>query len=505
MFMTTHDCRRRGSLPKENSRPPVLYELNTWVWLHGLGVKYGRTVDLSSVPAEEWDALADLDCDSVWLMGVWQRSPVGRQIALELPDLIAECHRILPDFTEDDLPGSPFSVKSYTVDERLGNLATARAELASRGLRLILDFVPNHVAPDHQWIFEHPEFFVKGDEQKLKTLPSEYFEANGAVIAYGRDPNFPPWTDTAQLNVFSPKLREGALDTLRHIAAQCDGVRCDMAMLLLNDVFSKTWGEAAGPIPEAEYWIELINGVREVHRNFLFIAEAYWDLESSLQQLGFDYCYDKRLYDRLVHDDARSVRDHLAADLSYQNRLIRFIENHDEARAAAVLPPSRLRAAAVAIASLPGATLYYEGEFSGARIHIPVQLGRAPDEPCDAELAHFYAGLRRCAHEMKSSDALWQLCEAQGWPDNQSADQLLSWTWQDEDRRFLVVINYADAPAQARLHLPWADENTTQWRLRDLLSGETFERDAAEMKRDGLYIARDGWGYHLLTFDVQQN
>ena len=106
---------------------------------------------------------------------------------------------------------------------------------------------------------------------------------------------------------------------------------------------------------------------------------------------------------------------------------------------------------------------------------------------------------------MKSPDALWQLCEAQGWPDNQSADQLLSWTWHDEDRRFLVVINYADAPAQARLHLPWADENTTQWQLRDLLSGETFERDAAEMKRDGLYVARDGWGYHLLTFDVQQN
>ena len=168
------------------------------------------------------------------------------------------------------------------------------------------------------------------------------------MIACGRDPYFPPWTDTAQLNAFSPKLREAALDTLRHIATQCDGVRCDMAMLLLNSVFSKTWGEAAGSIPEAEYWTELINGVRQVHRNFLFIAEAYWDLESSLQQLGFDYCYDKRLYDRLVHDDAKSVRDHLAADLSYQNRLIRFLENHDEvtsrrgaaAETACARPPS---------------------------------------------------------------------------------------------------------------------------------------------------------------------
>lgn len=505
MFVKTHDCRKRWSLPKESSRQPVLYELNTWVWLHGLGVKYGRRIDLSSVPGEEWDALADLDCDAVWMMGVWQRSPVGRQIALAHSDLIAECRRILPDFIEDDLPGSPFSVKNYTVDARLGSLGAARAELASRGLRLILDFVPNHVARDHDWIFNHPEFFVQGDQHKLKTLPDEYFEAGDAVIACGRDPFFPPWTDTAQLNAFSPELRETAFDTLQHIVKQCDGVRCDMAMLLLNSIFSKTWGGQAGSIPEAEYWTELISGVRQVNREFLFIAEAYWDLESTLQQLGFDFCYDKRLYDRLVHDDAKSVRDHLGADLSYQQKLIRFLENHDEVRAAAALPPDRLRAAAVAIASLPGATLYDQGEFCGARIHLPVQLGRAPVEPCDQDLAGFYARLRCCTHEMKSSDGRWQLCEAQGWPDNQSANQLLSWTWQDDDRRFLVVINYAGAPAQARVYLPWAHENARRWRMRDLLSGETFERDAAEMRRDGLYVARAGWGYHVLTFEAQQN
>jgi hypothetical protein len=499
-------CRRRWTSANENSRrPPVIYELNTWVWLRGLRGKYGRWIDLSSVPAEEWNSLADLDCDAVWLLGVWQRSPAGRQIALELSDLIAECRRILPDYTEDDLPGSPFSIKSYTVDPRLGDLAVARAELASRGLRLILDFVPNHVARDHDWIFKHPEFFIKGDEHKLTIFPDEYFEAGGSVIACGRDPYFPPWTDTAQLNVFSPKLRKAALDTLRHIATLCDGVRCDMAMLLLNSIFSKTWGETAGPIPEAEYWTELINGVRQVHREFLFIAEAYWDLESTLQQLGFDYCYDKRLYDRLMHDDAKSVRDHLGADLNYQKKLIRFLENHDEVRASAVLPPDRLRAAAVAVATLPGATLYDEGEFCGARIHLPVQLGRSPVEPCDHGLADFYALLRCCAREIKSADGLWRLCKAEGWPDNQSADQLLSWTWQSEGRRFLVVLNYADAPAQARLHLPWADEITTRWRLRDLLSGETFERDATEMKRDGLYVARNGWGYHLLAFEAQLN
>jgi hypothetical protein len=396
-------------------------------------------------------------------------------------------------------------VQDNSVDPHLGDLSAARAELARRGLRLILDFVPNHVARDHAWVFQHPEYFIRGDNQKLRTHPEQYFAANDAVIACGRDPYFPPWTDTAQVNAFSPALRQAALSTLRHIATLCDGVRCDMAMLLLNRVFSKTWEGQAGPIPRIEYWTELIGGVRELHRDFLFIAEAYWDLESTLQQLGFDYCYDKRLYDRLVHDDAKSIRDHLAADLSYQNRLIRFLENHDEPRAATVLPPGRLRAAALAVATVPGATLYYEGQFCGARLHLPVQLGRARVEPCDQELAQFYTLVRRCAYDMKSSNARWQLCEPRGWPDNQSANQLLSWTWRDERRRFLVVINYSGAPAQARVFLPWAEETSIRWRLRDLLSGEAFERDAAELKREGLYVARDAWGLHVLSFESQQN
>src|SRR5690242_18762481 len=290
MFATTHDCKPRLKLRTETEPAPVIYELNTWVWLQGLQAKYGRPIDLSSVPAEEWDALADLNCNAVWLMGVWQRSPAGRQIALDHAGLMAECRRILPDFTEDDLPGSPFSVKSYTVDPHFGSLPAAREELAKRGLRLILDFVPNHVARDHNWALQHPEFFIQGDERKLKSAPNNYFNAGGAVIACGRDPYFPAWTDTAQLNAFSPKLRAAALDTLRNIAAQCDGVRCDMAMLLLNDVFTRTWGDAAGPVPQTEFWAELINGVRQVHRDFLLIAEAYWERESNLQQLGFDYC-----------------------------------------------------------------------------------------------------------------------------------------------------------------------------------------------------------------------
>jgi hypothetical protein len=501
----THDCKPRLKPDNANQRSLIVYEVNTWVWLQSLRVKYGRWIDLGSVPAKEWDALADMHCNAIWLMGVWQRSQEGRRIALEQRGLIAECRRILPDFTEDDVPGSAFSIKSYTVDSRLGSLGAARAELAQRGLRLILDFIPNHVGHDHDWVFRHPEFFIRGDIAKLNESPDGYFEADGSIIACGRDPFFPAWTDTAQLNAFSPQLREAALETLQHIAAQCDGVRCDMAMLLLNDVFSKTWGDLAGPPPQCEFWTEMIGGVRQVNRDFVFIAEAYWDRESDLQQLGFDYCYDKRLYDRLVHDDAQSVRDHLAADISYQERLIRFLENHDEARAAQALPRNRMQAAAVVVATTPGATLYHQGQFCGAHIHVPVQLGRRPVEPCDENLANFYSRLRSCAEMMKAPGAIWRTCEALGWADNRSAGQLLAWTWQTGDQRFLIVINYGDGPAQARLRLPWSEQTSGAWLLRDLMSGERFERDALEMQRDGLYVARDAWEYHVLAFESRKN
>ncbi|MFZ0592480.1 MAG: alpha-amylase family glycosyl hydrolase [Bryobacteraceae bacterium] len=480
---------------------PVIYEINTFVWLQQLSGKYGRRIDLTNVPSVEWDAIGKLECDAVWLMGVWQRSPAGRKVALGLPDLISEFGRILPGFTADDIPGSAYSIKAYEVDERLGSVGEAREQLRQRGLKLILDFVPNHVATDHAWVTEHPEYFVQASERELAAAPENYFSAAGNVLAYGRDPYFPPWTDTAQVNVFAPGYRKAALDTLREISTQCDGVRCDMAMLLLTDIFKKTWGDAAGAMPKSEYWTELIQGVRRSRPDFLFIAEAYWDLEWNLQQLGFDYCYDKRLYDRLIHDDAAAIRAHLGADLQYQNKLIRFLENHDEKRAAAALAPARHRAAAVSIATLAGAILYYDGQFCGSKLKIPVQLGRAPVERCDESFSEFYSQIRHITKTVKSGDATWKLCTAEGWSDNETARNLLSWCWEGPGGRFLVVINFAGASSQGRVRLPWANLAGKQWRVSSLVGSDVFERDGTELRSDGFYVGLEPWQYYVLRFE----
>ncbi len=364
---------------------------------------------------------------------------------------------------------------------------------------MILDYVPNHVAPDHPWLTERPDVFITGTEDDLAAQPRAFVRTPGGIVANGRDPYFPPWPDVVQLNAFSEGLREAVAETLLSVAAQCDGMRCDMAMLMTNDVFARTWGERAGPRPSEEYWPGLIGAVKAEHPDLMFIAEAYWDMEWTLQQQGFDFCYDKRLYDRLAHESAGSVRSHLQADDAYQERLIRFIENHDEPRAAATFGPGKARAAAVAFSTLEGARLFHDGQLDGAEVHIPVFLDRGPDEPSDPALHAFYAALLSAIADSGLRAAAWQLCEATGWPDNDSYLQLLTWCWRGNDSRHLAIINYSDGPVQARVHLPWDDIAGRGWTLADRLGDERFDRDGNELAADGLYVGLDAWQSYLLV------
>ena len=453
-----------------------VYEINTWPWLAGLGV-----ASLADVPGAVWDEL--IGFDAVWLMGVWERSPAGLGIARSNQGLQREFRAALPDLSDRDIVGSPYCVRRYEVDQHLGGrdgLAAARSDLAQRGIKLILDYVPNHVAPDHPAVTEHPDWFINGTPEDLANDPGSWFAAGDRVIARGRDPYFPPWPDVAQLNAFHPGLRAATLSTLRDIAAQCDGVRCDMAMLVFNDIFAGTWGDRAGPRPAEEFWPAII---AELKDELLFIAEAYWDTEWELQQQGFDLCYDKRLYDRLVHEDAAAVRGHLRAGLDYQNKLLRFIENHDEPRAATALPGPRGRAAAVALATLPGSTLWHDGQFEGRRVKLPVFLGRFPDEPVDEGQRDFYDRL-----VVLRDAGQWQLLDT---PD------VLAWTWEGSTTRHLVVINFSQEPIWTRVRLPWPTAGK-QWRLTDLLDGRVFDRDGDELAAGGLVVGLPAWGFHVL-------
>ncbi len=479
---------------------PTIYEISTWVWLSGLAEKSGKSLDLGSVPSAEWDAIADYGFDAVWLMGVWERSPAGIAVANQNKNLLDDFRRALPDFRPQDNVGSPYCVRRYVVDQHLGGprgLAVARKELAKRNMRLLLDFVPNHVAPDHPWASAHPEYFVQGNAEDARNDPASFVTIEGRVFACGRDPYFPAWQDVLQLNAFQPGLRKAVIDTISSIADQCDGVRCDMAMLMLNPIFERTWGSRAGQRPATEYWSDVIPAIKKVHPDFLFVAEAYWDMEWELQQNGFNFCYDKRLYDRLEHDNAESVRLHLCAELGYQEKLLRFLENHDEPRAAATFSPAKERAAAVTTATLPGARLFHEGQFEGRKIRVPVFLGRRAEEPADLGLQSFYKKLLKAIDAPMFRNGHWSLCDRTGWPDNPSYQNVVAWNWVKDDDRYLIVVNLSDKAVQARVSVPWSDAAGETWRLMDTLSGASYDRNGDEMQGQGLYVELGPWSSNI--------
>lgn len=484
---------------------PTIYEINAWLLLEELSKKHQRAVNFGTVPEEEWDSIASYGFDAVWFMGVWERSPAGIKVSMQNKGLIDDFHRALPDFVAEDNVGSPYCVRRYVVDNHLGGpagLAIARKALSKRGIRLILDFVPNHVAPDHPWVNNHPEYFIQGDSEDVKHDPESFFATGKSVFARGRDPYFPAWSDVLQLNAFQLGLRQAVADTISEIAEQCDGIRCDMAMLMLNSIFEGTWGARAGVKPSEEYWSKVITAIKANYPDFKFIAEAYWDLEWQLQQQGFDFCYDKKLYDRMEHADAENVRLHLLADFSYQHKMVRFIENHDEPRAAVTFPDEKGRAAALAVLTLTGAKLLHEGQFEGFKIRLPVFLARRLAEPVNHDLMAFYKRLLQETNREVFRNGDWSLCERRGWPDNSSFQNILVWCWTKDEERFLVVVNFSNQPSQALVSVPWTELRGKMWRLNDTLANESYDRSGDDMLDAGLYIDLAPWKFHY--FQVQE-
>jgi len=491
-------------------RFPSLYEINTRIWLHELSCQYDRRVTLADVPDAALDSLAGLGFDWIWLLGIWQTGPAGRAVARTHPDLRRDYAAMLPDFRDEDIVGSPFAVQAYHVHTDFGDdtaLSQVGERLRQRGLRLLLDFVPNHTALDHPWAFESPEFYIQGYDADLAREPRNYTwvttRSGPLVLAHGRDPYFPSWSDTLQVNYRHPGFRQAMLCELTRIAQQCDGVRCDMAMLLLPDVIARTWGDRSRPRDgsapvEDCFWPGAIAAVRKQNPSFLFIAEVYWDLERTLQEQGFDYTYDKRLYDRLGHDNTEAVRDHLGADLGFQTKSVRFLENHDEPRSAAAFPPGMQEAAAVVTYSVPGMRFFHDGQLDGRRLRTPIQLGRRADEAPDRPLQAFYRQLLQVLKRPRLRDGQWRLLDCRpAWDGNPTAANFIAFAWQLGPRRLVVAVNYGATQGQCYVAMPFNDLSGRQWLLADLLGPHQYVRDGDELSRRGLYLDLPAWAFHV--------
>jgi hypothetical protein len=498
-----------------NARNASLFQLNTRARLSEIGAARRAAATLDDVPDVELDRIAGDGFDWVWLLGIWQTGEAGRAVSLRQPEWQAEYREVLCDYTPGDVVGSPFAVRDYVVHGEFGGppaLERFRRRLAKRGVRLMLDFVPNHTALDHPWTQQHPEFYVAGSEEDERREPHNYTRvdtgARPRVLAHGRDPYFPGWPDTLQVNYRHRGLREAMMQVLESIAQQCDGVRCDMAMLVLPDVIARTWGERSRPADgspsvDTPFWPEAIERVRHTRADFTFMAEAYWDLEWTLQQQGFDYTYDKRLYDRLRAQQAPDVLGHLHAETAYQQHSARFLENHDEPRAADAFAPQVHPAAAVIALLTPGLRLVHEGQTTGRRLRASNHLRRRAPEPVDRELAEFYDRLLSVMRRRDVREGQWALAEvAPAWDGNATSQQFVAFTWEGQGERTLAAVNYGPSAGQCYVRPAFAPElQGSTVILRDLVEPTIrYERDGEELARRGLYLDVPAWRAHV--FDV---
>jgi len=482
-------------------RYPSLYQINTRVWLTALSGNLPWDATLDDIPDAELDHIAELGVDWVWLLSVWRTGLASQRISRSNPEWRKEFQDTLQDLREEDIAGSGFAITGYTVHPALGGdaaLARIRERLRRRGLRLMLDFVPNHTALDHPWVEDHADYYVAGTELDLARFPKNYVWVKRArgdlLLAHGRDPYFQGWTDTLQLDYGNPATQEAMIEELAKVAGQCDGVRCDMAMLVLPDVFERTWGRSAQP-----FWPEAIRRVRDRVPGFRFMAEVYWDLEWTMLQQGFDYAYDKRLYDRLREGHARPVREHLHARLDYQGRLARFLENHDEPRAAATFPPGMHEAAAILTYLTPGLRFFHQGQFEGRRKRIAPHLIRAPAEPTDEVLKRFYERLLSVLRQPVFREGEWKLIQCvPAWDGNWTWGCFVAWLWCGEggDRR-LIAVNYAANQSQCYVRLPFPELSGRAVRFKDTMGAASYDRDGREVISRGLYLDLPPWGYHV--------
>lgn len=486
-----------------------IYEINTRVWLKRFQ-NSESTVKLKDIPEDYWKYLRDLGMDYVWLMGVWKTNDsVIKEYCFE-PGLVNEYHKSLKDYNENDVIGSPYSIDSYEFSPLIGTeeeILQFKECLNSLGIKLIFDFVSNHFSVHSSLVKTHPELFLPTDADNFNRDSHTYFKSifhDDKYFAHGRDPFFPAWEDTIQLNYFNPDTRKYMIDVLKRLTELCDGVRCDMAMLSLNNVFDNTWSGVltSGKFdkPQEEFWKVCIKEIKNKRNDFIFIGEAYWDLEWELQRLGFDYTYDKKLLDRLKLGQISEIKGHLMADKEFQNKSVRFIENHDEARAVISLGKDKSKAAAVIMSTIMGISLYHDGQFEGKKIKLPVQLGREQEENTNDCIYKFYERLLKIRNSEIFNNGEWELVEVKpSWKEGKTDKNILAWLVSLNTRKRLVVVNYSREVAQCRIDLNLS-YYPDKFKIKDILNDMSYYRNTEEVKNEGLFIELGPFKSHIFSY-----
>lgn len=482
---------------------PLLYEISTRVWIK----RFGSNIKLDEVPLDFFKEIHSRGFEYVWLMGVWKRNKLAIEKYCFEDGLIKEYDAALPGWQKKDVIGSPYSIEDYVVSPDLGDeksLAVLKEKLNKIGLKLILDFIPNHFNAESKLLDSNPDVFLQVTEEELQNDPKKFFEKEDKIFAHGKDPFFDAWQDTAQVNYFSDTARDFMFSKLEKVSKLCDGVRCDMAMLADSYVFQKTWSNVIEKLnlskPQTEFWEQAISKIKAENKNFIFIAEAYWDKEWRLQQFGFDFTYDKKLLERLISNNINEIKAHLWASDDFQKKCVRFLENHDEQRSVKIFGEQKIKAALVALMTLQGMKLINDGQCDGKTIKLPVQLGREPKEGSNRNLRSFYDKVYQVTNRDIFRTGKWEPIEPDpAWEGSDGNENILAWLWSKDEERILVIINYSDQQTQCSIKFDTKDYEN-EFPLTDLLNDVEYIRSAKEINNIGQYIDLGPYKSHIFSY-----
>lgn len=516
--------KRRSLLPRAatgKTPQPHIHQVHTRPWLYSLaqsglpancsngrGTQY---VCLRDVPDAEWLRMKEEHADMIYLLGLWELGPESLGEAMALFEDMKGWYGV-PDLVPEDIIGSPFAVVDYRLSPEIGedqDLDFAVEKIRSLGMGVIVDFVPNHFARDSKLFLEHPEAFVQrpnGDNSP----ENWWYHKNGVTAAFGRGPYDGPWTDTLQVNYFSPRAVELLTDLVVSVAKRVDGIRLDMAHLILNEVFQRSWDQQmrAGGFsrPQREFWEQLISNVKSQRPDVIFVSEAYDYYftqppeQELLTNLGIDYSYNKKVLDLLEHFNLDNLKGYLSSESQgHLSRMCHFVENHDEPRAAFSLGGVQQSfAGAVVALTIPGARFTFQGQYEGLKNRLGIHLRRAMPEQPDHDLRAKYAKLTEILAAPLFHKGTWTYINV---PSEGSGWRLMAWRWEYYGEKRLIVVNFSDQQGWGNVQVADAHASSgDEVRLTELLSGEEYTRSGSEMRGRGLTVGLPPWSAQIFKY-----
>ncbi len=501
----------------------VLIAKSTYVWLAQMSKQYGRRISrLDEIPDEELASLARRGLNSLWLIGVWERSRASRTIKQLCGN--------------SDAVASAYSLFDYSIAEDLGGEAAyinLRDRAYHHGVRLASDMVPNHMGIDSPWVIEHPEWFISRADTPYPAysfngpdlshdgrveikIEDHYFEQTDAAVVFrrrdratgdtryvyhGNDGTSFPWNDTAQLDYLNPAVREQVIQTILHVARLFPVIRFDAAMTLAKRHFHRLWFPgpgASGAIPSRaeygmsqaefdrcmphEFWREVVDRVAAEVPGTLLLAEAFWLMEGYfVRTLGMHRVYNSAFMVMLRDEDNakyRSViKNTLEFDPDIMKRYVNFMSNPDERTAIDQFGKGdKCFGVAALMATLPGLPMFGHGQIEGFTEKYGMEYYRPRyDETADPWLIE--------RHEREIAPLLkrrWLFAESSNFllydffHGNGSVDEnVFAFSNRNGAERALVVYNnrYGETHGTIDFSAAYADKEGAQLRQKRLSEG----------------------------------